>query len=103
MKYKIGIKTAAEKDMRNIYRYISETLKEPAIAKRLYGSQKKAIQSLKDNPMRHAVIEDEPFFSQGIRRLYIGNYTAFYIVDDANRQVQVLNVIYSRRDWQNLL
>ena len=38
-----------------------------------------------------------------IRSIPVKNYLIFYLIDDATKTVNVLRVLYSRRDWTNLL
>lgn len=52
-------------------------------------------------PSRHPVTEEEPYKAAEIRLLYIKNYTVFYKISDDC--VRVLRVLYSRRDWKNIL
>ena len=101
--FNVTIETAARQDMLEIRRYISNTLKEPAVAKRIYEAIKAAVLTLEQHPMRHAVVPDEPYGSLGIRPLYVENYTAFYIVDEQVKTVHIIRVLYNRREWQNLI
>lgn len=101
--YKVTVEPLARQDILDIRRYISKTLKEPAAAKRIYDAIKDAILTLEQNPMRHAVVRDEPYTSLGLRRLPVENYTVFYLVNDESKEVHVIRVLYSRREWQNLL
>ena len=101
--FKIIIESLARQDMIELRRYISKTLKEPIIAKRIYESIKSAILTLDLNPERHAVVRDEPYASLGLRRLFAENYIAFYLVDNQEKEVRVIRVLYNRREWHNLL
>ena len=101
--YKVLIDPLAKQDVLDIRRYISVTLKEPAIAKRIYTSIKMTISTLDHNPKRHALVREEPYTSLGIRTLPVENYIVFYIVDESAQIVHVFRVLYNRREWQNLL
>lgn len=101
--YKVFIEESAEKDLFGILLYISKTLKQPAIAKRLYTEIKKQIGNLQTMPARQKIVEDEPYAAQGVRRLYVENYMVFYVVDDSKKEVHVFRILYNRREWQNIL
>ena len=101
--FKVIVEVVARQDMLDIRRYISKTLKDPVAAKRIYESMKAAILTLDHSPLRHAVVRDEPYASLELRRLFIENYTAFYLVDAKENEVHVIRVLYNRREWQNLL
>ena len=71
MKYEVIIENSAERDLLEILTYISETLLEPAAAKRIYLSIKEQAQSLDHMPFRYNVIQEEPYCQMGVRRLKI--------------------------------
>ena len=101
--YKIVIEETAENDLISILNYISDTLHEPNIAFRIYGSIKKEILSLNKMPNRYAVVNEEPYRSMGVRRIPVENYTAFYIVDEKQNVVHIFRILYNRREWKYLL
>lgn len=103
MEYNVIIESSAEKDLYGILTYISETLLEPAVAKRIYLSIKEQILSLSSMPMRYALINEEPYRSMGIRKIPVENYIAFYIVDESCKTVHVFRILYNRREWHNLI
>ena len=102
-KYEVFIKSEAKEDLREIFRYITEVLYEPAIAERICDAIETAILSLMQFPLRHSVIIEEPFALREIRRMHVKNYTIFYVVENAEKKVHVLRVLYSRRNWQDLV
>ena len=101
--YKVIIDSNAEKDLISILSYISNSLKEPQIAKRIFQSIRKQVLSLNKLPYRFEVINEEPYASMGIRKIPVENYTAFYCIDEENKTVHVFRILYNRREWQNLI
>lgn len=101
--YRVMIDDPAAADLDGIFDYIANDLKEPIIAERICNSIEKAARSLAQNPMRHAVVPDEPYASLGVRPLPVENYTVYYIVDEQTKAVHILRVLYNRREWQNLI
>lgn len=49
-------------------------------------------------PKKHALIQEEPWRSEGIRRIVVKNFLIYFWVDDENNKVQVTAVIYNKRD-----
>ena len=100
--YKIEIAQPAVQDLQDILGYISNTLKEPATAQRIYTSIKTEILTLASMPERNRVVDDEPYAAMGVRRLFVENYVVFYVVDKGRNCVHVLRVLYNRREWQSI-
>lgn len=101
--YKIVIEETAENDLLGILNYIKNTLREPNIAMKIYGSIKKGILSLKQMPFRYALLNEEPYRSMGVRQIPIENYIAFYVVEEEGKTVHIFRMLYNRREWQYLL
>jgi len=101
--YSVILDNPAEEDMLKLRRYISKTLREPVIAKRIYSSIKAEILSLDHNPLRFPVVRDELYASLGIRCMPVENYLTFYSVDQTAKEVHILRVLYNRREWQTLI
>ena len=101
--YKVVIEETAENDLLGILNYIKNTLREPNIAMKIYGSIKKGILSLKQMPFRYVLLNEEPYRSMGVRQIPIENYIAFYVVDEEGKTVHIFRILYNRREWQYLL
>lgn len=101
--FKVIIGEAAEKDLISIFSYISDTLLEPTTAKRIFQSIRERMFSLSQMPERHQIILEGPYDMLGIRKLPVENYTVFYLVNEAAREVHIIRILYNRREWQNLI
>lgn len=101
--YKVIIDRAAEQDLAEILEYISAVLHAPDAAKRLYRKIKQEIMSLDTMPSRCALIAEEPYNQLGIRKLFIDNYIAFLLINEDTKEVHVFRILYSRREWYNLI
>ena len=102
-KYKVVIEPVARKDMHDIFYYISESLKEPRTAKRIYLSIREKILSLDFQPYRYKVVDEEPYSLRGIRTIPVENYLAFFYIDESDKTVHIMRIMYKRRSWKNLL
>jgi len=101
--FNIQITEPAENDLYEIGAYISKELLEPEIAKKVILKIAKEINSLQDIPLRNALVADERLAYKGIRKIMVDKYIVFYVVDEESKTVTIIRILYSRRDWLNLL
>lgn len=101
--YYIQITEPAERDLYNIGTYISKELLEPETAKKVVSRIAREIGTLEDMPLRNALVNDERLANRGIRKIIIDNYIVFYIVSEENKTLTIIRILYSQRDWINLL
>jgi toxin ParE1/3/4 len=90
-------------DMKTIYRYIADTLMKPLIAQKQYSRIEKAICSLEEMPARFRQYEKEPWRSRNLRIMPVDNYLVFYIVNNENRIVTAIRVMYGARNIEKEL
>ena len=96
--YSIKITEQAENQLSEIMTYIAEGLCAPNTALNLISKLEKAMDDLGIFPERHSLIDEKPWKSQGIRKIVVNNYLVYYWTDKKKKEVQVLAVLYSRRD-----
>ena len=90
-------------DLRSIYSYIAFRLKERETASRQTGRIRREIRALSVMPERYASVDWEPWASMGMRRLPIGNYVVYYLVDQAKCLVSVVRIFYGGRDIESIV
>lgn len=93
----------ARADVRAAVRYIAVDLREPDTAKRMVIRFKEAVLSLKDMPERFPLVHDSYLASSGFRTTQVGNYLIFYRVNREEHQVEIIRVLYGKRDWISIL
>ena len=96
--YEVRVTRLALEQIKEIVHYISNDLLAPDAADRLLDTMKEEITNLSHLPKQHALIEEEPWRNEGLRKIVVKNFLIYYWVDDDNSRVQVTAVIYSRRD-----
>ncbi len=96
--YEVKVTRQALEQIRTIVHYISYDLMAPEAAKNLMDYMETAIMKLSVLPKRHSVVEEEPWRSQGIRKMVVKNFLIYYWVDEEYKKVQVTAVIYGKRD-----
>jgi len=101
--YSVELTQSAASDLREIYSYIKLHLLEPETAARQRDRIKAGILGLSSLPKRYALISDGYLKEQGIRFCPVDNYLVFYVINELERKVIILRVLYSRRDWQVIL
>ena len=101
--YKVCLTEPAENDLRDIARYISSQLNAPVNALNMIRTIKAAIVKLESMALSYPLVRDERLASLGYRLLPVNSYIAFYIVNERENTVDVDRILYSRRDWRNLL
>ncbi|MDC7289245.1 type II toxin-antitoxin system RelE/ParE family toxin [Blautia schinkii] len=103
MKYKVMYTAGAKKDLRNIFRYISEELLAPENAAGQTERIMNAIRKLDSMPNRNRLYEEEPWHSKGLRFFPVDNYLIFYMTDFETETVYVVRIMYGGRDVRNQL
>lgn len=53
---------------------------------------------MSDMPKRHSLVDEEPWRSEGVRKIVVKNFLIYFWVDDENMWVQVTAVIYAKRN-----
>ena len=101
--YRVDITVTANNDVKDIVDYITNELKNPSSAKKLIMELREAFVTLKAMPNRHELVQDARLAHKGVRKLLIENYIAFYCVNEKQKNVTILRVLYKRRDWENLI
>jgi addiction module RelE/StbE family toxin len=102
-RYKVVLAEPAKNDLQKIAHYISLELGEPETASRVNKTLREAISSLSDSPRKYPPVTDEQLARRGYRKLLVKNYIAFFTVDEQSGTVNVERVLYTRRDWANLI
>jgi len=101
--YSIGISDLAKQDIRSTAEYIKYELLEPAIAENTTEAILDAISTLEDMPDRIGLVNEDRLAEKQIRRLLVKNYSVFFRINESMKAVEIVRVIYSRRDWSSLL
>ena len=96
--YKIKVTRQAKEHLALIREYIATELQAPIVAKRMLELLKSEMMSLQTMPYHVKLISEQPWCELGFRRIRVKNYYVYFCVDDSRKEVQILAVIYVRRD-----
>ena len=101
--YKVMITEPAEIDLKDIARYISSQLNAPESSLNIIKAIRNKISTLIKNALLNPYVRDDRLAAIGYRSVTVKNYTAFYIAHKKEKKVEVDRILYSRRDWKNII
>lgn len=101
--YTVIITKQAQEQIWEIINYINFQIKAPNTAFNLMNLFANQINTLTSFPERIALIEDEPWHSQGLRKVPVKNYLIYFWIDEKASAVIVTAVIYGKRDQKKQL
>lgn len=99
----ILVSPAAHKDLDDIRNYISVKLCNPTAAERVITNIISAVKTLREQPFIGAQLNSKIEFDTPLRYLVNGNYLVFYSVDVDNDKVEIVRIIYGRRDYAKII
>lgn len=101
--YQVEITKYAQKQVKDIARYVKIKLKNPDAATKLLVDLKTKILSLGNMPHRIPLTDEETWRSEGVRRMPVKNYLVYFWIDEEKRYVYVAAVIYNKREQKQQL
>ena len=97
-RYDVRVTDYAVGQMAETTQYISGTLASPEAARRLLADLKSAMAECAYLPSRYALVQSEPWKSEGIRLIAVKNFHLYYRIDEEMKQVWFIAVIYAGRN-----
>ncbi len=101
--YSLKLTPKASENLNEIYSYIAAELHAERAAMNLMKKMETSVMRLKDFPFSCNYVNDEFLRVKGYCKLMIDNYIVFYLVDEEQRQVVVMRVLYGRRKYETIL
>ena len=98
MRYEVKLTAQAIEQIEETAQYISKVLLEPETARSWMDALQSQIERLDSMPSRYPLTEEEPWHTEGIRKMPVKNFHVYYLVDEEEKAVWVTAVIYGRRD-----
>jgi toxin ParE1/3/4 len=98
-KYVIKLLSRAYRDLDGIYAYVAKTLLEPSAAQKLLNALEEAIIGLEELPQRGTLRKNGASADKGYRQLFVKNFIVIYRVDEAEKQVVIVTVRYSKSQF----
>lgn len=101
--YTVRIVPRALAQIADIKGYISASLQSPETAEKWLNQMEEEIASLSFMPAKYPLTEEEPWHSQGIHKMVVGNHLVYYWIEVAKLYVHVIAVTYGRQDQKRQL
>jgi len=99
--YKIHYLPLALDDLKDIVRYIADTLESPRSAENFISKLDREVQKIADNPFRCRLYISSEKLKYDYRILHINNYSLFYAVE--SNKIEIHRIIYSCGDIERIL
>ena len=103
MEYKVVFSEQSEKDLRSIYEYIAVKLLSPTNAYLQFSRIEERILSLESMPLRFKLYNSKNRQKKCLHIMNIDNYVVLYAVDDENKIVSIVRIMYGGRDIERQL
>ncbi|MBR5336503.1 MAG: type II toxin-antitoxin system RelE/ParE family toxin [Lachnospiraceae bacterium] len=101
-KYGYDLTEIAETDIDAIFEYIVSELSNEKAASDFADEFEEKIEKICKAPKTGRIVENEYLKRDDVRRFLVGNYVAYYVIDENNQRIVILRVVYGKRD-QNLV
>ena len=102
-KFSLSMTETAVNDLDDILEYIANTLANPLAVKNLYDELSEAFQSVVVFPDAGAPVNNPTVLLNGVRKLFVKNYTVYYLPDYECEKVHILRIVYSHRDTDEII
>lgn len=103
MAYRVELTEPAEADIDEITLYIAGELQSPDAAIKFYAAFFEKLEGLDTYPYKYEKSRSEKLSAEGYRRFYVNGYVVLYKVSEKDKQVNIMRVFYSGRDYEKLL
>ncbi len=103
MKYNVKMTKYATEQLKSTVMYISKTLLVPDTARAWTNKLKAEISKLSELPNRFMLVDEEPWHSQGVHKMFVGNFIVYFWIDESKKDVWVIAVVYGRSDQLSAL
>ena len=102
-KYGFVLTEIAEADIDEVFEYIAVDLSNPDAASDFADELEEKLDELCKAPKTGRLIDNEYLKRNDIRRILVGNFIAYYLIDDEKKNIVVLRVVYGKRDQNKIL
>ncbi len=102
-KYGLVVYPKAAEDIESIFRYISVELENPTAAGKFIDKFYTKLENIRYFPKSMPQISNVAVKNKNLRKLVIDNYILFYNINETQRVIEVVRVLYGMMNWQNLL
>ena len=102
-KYSYVLTEIAEADIDEAFEYIAIDLSNQDAAANFADELENKLEELCKAPKTGRLIKNEYLKRDDVRRILVGNFIAYYFIDDEKKNIVVLRVVYGKRDQNKIL
>ena len=103
MSYKLIVSRDAHEDLAGIVRYIADELENGEAAASFLDDIEVRYKRVVDNPHIYVLCNDARLVGMGYRKIVIKNYLILYRIDEENKTVYIIRIVYGGLDYSALL
>ena len=97
--YEIEFTEDCRDEIRDIYKYISETLVEKNAARSLMKKMRDKVMELAESPKIYAKIPKKGIRKEEFRRMVVDNFVILYTIDETKKTVYISHMYYSKCNY----
>ena len=101
--YHLKFNPISGEDLDEIYGYISTKHFAEMAAIKLMDKIENAIKRLARFPFTCSLVSDKLLKNKGYRKLIVDNYIVFYLLNEAEKQVIIMRILYGASKYQDVL
>ena len=104
MAYNVRIMEKAEQDLSEIVTYFTDKLCNPKAVDSFLEEFLEGKENIANNPYMYPLSNDLVLKSEGYHRLlFKKNYIALYLINDEEKKVSIMRILYAKRNYANLI
>lgn len=96
--YEVRVTEQAQEQLSAILNYIIYEIGAPEAAGNLLDDIEECIMGLDRYPEKYSLVDEEPWRTEGVRKVLVDNFIVYFWIDKLLWVVQVIAVIYSKRN-----
>lgn len=96
--YFVNITKYAEEQLKEIVHYITNELQAYHSALQILELLENEISTLSQLPQRIVLVDEEPWHSEGIHKMVIRNFIAYFWIDESKKIVHITGIVYVKRN-----
>ena len=101
--YEYFLTLNAENDIDEAFGYIAEELSNPGAAESFADALEEKLEELCRTPKLGREVNNDFLRREDVRMVHVKNYLVYYLIDEENGKVIILNVVYSGRNQDEIL
>ena len=101
--YRVDYSRDGADDLLNIKGYVEQVFGSPRTARRQVNAIRETVRRLEAMPARHPIIEEGAMERRRVRRLNVGSFAIFYVVDEEGHRVSIVRIVGGRRDLRGIV